>query len=93
MVVQRSLHYAKEQRKWIKNKFLVRRVGLPLFFLEATDGKYNTSSCAVTFNMHKNNAVLARLVIAPFLPVIADDFEPFGEQIPGSEIFLSSNCV
>lgn len=48
LVVQRSLHYAKEQRKWIKNKFLVRRVGLPLFFLEATDGKISTTARAVT---------------------------------------------
>ncbi|CDJ39431.1 tRNA delta(2)-isopentenylpyrophosphate transferase, putative, partial [Eimeria tenella] len=38
LVVLRSLQYSKQQRKWIRNKFLIRRRNLPLYFLEATDG-------------------------------------------------------
>ncbi|XP_026193235.1 uncharacterized protein LOC34623616 [Cyclospora cayetanensis] len=37
LVVLRSLQYARQQRKWIKNKFLIRRRNVPLYYLEATD--------------------------------------------------------
>ncbi|KAL8270959.1 hypothetical protein Esti_005114 [Eimeria stiedai] len=36
-VVLRSLQYARQQRKWIKNKFLIRQRNVPLYFLETTD--------------------------------------------------------
>ncbi|KAL8440348.1 hypothetical protein Efla_000236 [Eimeria flavescens] len=37
LVVLRSLQFARQQRKWIKNKFLIRRKNLPLYFIETTD--------------------------------------------------------
>lgn len=37
LVVLRSMQYARQQRKWIKNKFLVRRRNVPLYYLETTD--------------------------------------------------------
>ncbi|KAL8450513.1 hypothetical protein Emag_003142 [Eimeria magna] len=36
-VVMRSLQYARQQRKWIRNKFLIRQKNVPLYFLETTD--------------------------------------------------------
>ncbi|CDJ61373.1 tRNA delta(2)-isopentenylpyrophosphate transferase, putative [Eimeria maxima] len=38
LVVLRSLQYARQQRKWIRNKFLIRRKNVPLYFFETTDG-------------------------------------------------------
>ena len=37
----RSLQYARQQRKWIRNKFLIRQKNLPLYFFETNEGNYN----------------------------------------------------
>ncbi|CDJ49457.1 tRNA delta(2)-isopentenylpyrophosphate transferase, putative [Eimeria brunetti] len=37
LVVLRSLQYARQQRKWIRNKFLIRKKNVPLYFFETTD--------------------------------------------------------